>query len=552
VDAARVKRRGTGVARVLLAVLSGLGAAASFEPLGWVVLLVPSVAGLSLAVHRLRGRRAFGTGLAFGLSFMGALLPWIQVIGVDAWIGLSFLQALFFGLLGVLLGRVQRLPVWPLWASCCWVLAELLRSTVPWGGFPWGRLAFATVDTPLAAAMPWLGSSGTSALVALLGTTAAWLVMERRWRRPRGLVAAALALLVAATPALAGAGSPDTEQGPTVRVAAVQGNVPGKGMDAFAERRAVLDNHVRATHELAARVDAGATERPDFVVWPENSTDIDPFDDASVHADIQGAVDAIGVPVLVGAMIGGPGPVDVRNQGIVWSPGSGPGESYSKTHPVPFGEYIPHRAQLAQLFERLDQIPRDMVPGTEPGLLDLAGTPVGDVICFEVAYDGVVHDVVDGGAELLVVQTNNATYMDTGQIEQQFATARLRALETGRWVVVVATNGVSGIIAPDGTVVERAPVKETAVLESDVPLRDGLTPALRFSRWWELALLLVAAGAVSASLAQDRRARRAVRPAAAVTTPATAPTSTPTSTRSSSAPEREAAPVDPAGAGGAR
>ena len=114
------------------------------------------------------------------------------------------------------------------------------------------------------------------------------------------------------------------------------------------------------------------------------------------------------------------------------------------------------RAQLAQVFERLDQIPRDMVPGTEPGLLDLAGTTIGDVICFEVAYDDTVRDVAGAAgrraAGMLVVQTNNATYMGTGQVEQQFAIARLRAVETGRSVVVVATNGVSGVVGPDGAV----------------------------------------------------------------------------------------------------
>jgi apolipoprotein N-acyltransferase len=149
-----------------------------------------------------------------------------------------------------------------------------------------------------------------------------------------------------------------------------------------------------------------------------------------------------------------------------------------------------------------------MVPGTEAGVLDLAGTTIGDVICFEVAYDGVVHDVIDGGAELLVVQTNNATYMGTGQVEQQFAIARLRALETARYVVVVATNGVSGIIAPDGTVVERAPTRETAVLEMDVPLRTGLTPAVRLSPVLEMGLVLLGALAVSASIFLDRRAAR--------------------------------------------
>jgi apolipoprotein N-acyltransferase len=279
-------------------------------------------------------------------------------------------------------------------------------------------------------------------------------------------------------------------------------------MDAFSERRAVLDNHVAATHDLAARIAEGGTEQPDFVLWPENSTDIDPFQDPSVYSDIQGAVDAVGVPVLVGAMVDGPGPHDVRNEGIVWQPGTGPGETYAKTHPVPFGEYIPMRDQLAKLFERLDQIPRDMVPGTEPGVLDLAGTTIGDVICFEVAYDGLVHEVVDGGAGLLVVQTNNATYMGTGQVEQQFAIARLRAIETSRYVVVVATNGVSGIVAPDGGVVERAPTRQTEVLEAELPVRTVLTPGVRFGRWVELALTAVALGAVAWSVVADRRRTR--------------------------------------------
>ncbi|HET6562361.1 MAG TPA: apolipoprotein N-acyltransferase [Marmoricola sp.] len=496
--------------RVLLAVASGLLAGLAFEPLGWSLLLVPAVAGLSLALRGVRGKRAFGTGLLFGAAFMGLLLPWLQVIGVDAWIGLSVLEAAFYGLLGLALVRVSTLPAWPVWAAACWVAVDALRSVVPWGGFPWGRLAFATVDTPLASAMAWVGTSGTSFLVALLGTTLAWLLVEGRGSVRTAVLATAAVVAAAALPALLPA--QDQDPSGTARVAVVQGNVPGEGMDAFSERRAVLDNHVRATQELAARIDAGETERPDFVLWPENSTDIDPFQDPTVHADISGAVDAVGVPVLVGAMVTGPGPVDVRNQGIVWEPGTGPGQSYSKTHPVPFGEYIPMRAQLAQLFERLDQIPRDMVPGTEPGILDLGGTTVGDVICFEVAWDGLVHDVVEGGAELLVVQTNNATYMGTGQVEQQFAIARLRAVEAGRYVAVVATNGVSGIIAPDGSVVERAPVRETVVLEADVPLLTHVTVGIRVARWVEALLVALALGAVVVATVRSRRRRTPSRP----------------------------------------
>jgi apolipoprotein N-acyltransferase len=498
--------------RLALAAASGLAAAASFEPVDLPVLLVPAVAGLSLAVRGSRGRpgfgATFGAGLVFGLAFMGALLPWLQVIGVDAWIGLSVLQASFFGLLGVVLSRLERLPWWPLWAACCWVAVELLRSVVPWGGFPWGRLAFATIDTPLAAATRFVGTSGTSFLVALLGCTLAWLFLDGRRHRGRAVAAAAGVLVLAAAPAVLPTGLPAPDAGETVRVAAVQGNVPGEGMDAFSERRAVLDNHVRATLDLADRIGSGRSEPPDFVLWPENSTDIDPYEDDTVYSDIQGAVDAVRVPTLVGAMVSGPDEsIDVLNQGIVWEPVTGPSDSYSKTHPVPFGEYIPMRSQLARLFERLDQIPRDMVPGTEPGVLDLAGTTVGDIICFEVAWDGIVHDVVDGGAELLVVQTNNATYMGTGQVEQQFAISRLRAMETGRYVVVVATNGVSGIIAPDGSVVSRAPVRETAVLEEDVPLRTEVTPGVRLSRWLEAGLVLAALGALLVGVLRQRRSR---------------------------------------------
>ena len=407
-----------GPVRVTLAALSGALAACSFEPVALPWLLPLAVAGLVLAVHGVRGRAAFGIGAAFGATHMLLLLPWLRVIGTDAWIGLSLLEASAYAVLGLALGRVQRLRAWPLWAAACWAAAEWLRATIPWGGFPWGRLSFAVVDTPVAPLLALLGAAGTSYVVALLGTTLAHVVLVARPRPLRAAAAGLAALLV--VPVLAGAAALAPEPDTTGRlgVAAVQGNVPGEGMEAFAERRAVLDNHVAATLGLAAAVDAGTSEQPELVLWPENSTDIDPFRDPTVRADIQRAVDAVAAPTLVGAMVDGSAPGDVLNQGIVWLPGEGPTDRYSKQHPVPFGEYIPMRDQLARFFERLDQIPRDMVPGTEPGVLDVAGTTIGDLICFEVAYDDLVREVVDGGARLLVVQTNNATYMGTGPVRR--------------------------------------------------------------------------------------------------------------------------------------
>jgi apolipoprotein N-acyltransferase len=503
--------------RLALAVIAGVAVAVAFEPVALFLLLPVGVAGLSLLLQGLRPREGFLVGAVFGTTFMLALLPWLQIIGGDAWLLLSVLQGAFYGLLGAGGALVQRLRWWPVWTAMLWVAVEALRSTVPFGGFPWGRLSFATVDTPAASLFAYVGSAGTTFVVALVGTALAWAVLEARRTPVRGMAAVLLPTLVVALGGVYTPWAPGPEETPDrhVSVAAVQGNVPGEGMDAFAERRAVLDNHVLATHELAAAIAAGG-ERPDLVIWPENSTDIDPFADPTVYDDIQGAVDAVGVPVLVGAMVSGEGPADVFNQGIVWEPGTGPVEQYSKTHPVPFGEYIPFRDVLSPYIRRLDQIPRDMVPGTEPGILTMGETTIGDVICFEVAYDDVVRDVVAGGAEMLVVQTNNATYMGTGQIEQQFAISRLRAIETNRYVVVAATNGVSGVIAPDGRVVERAPVRSQSVLLHSLPLHDATTPAMRWAPGVELLLSLGAAVSVSTALWVNYRRRRAAAATAGV------------------------------------
>ncbi len=256
-----------------------------------------------------------------------------------------------------------------------------------------------------------------------------------------GLVLAAFVLPVG----LAGA------QG-QVTVAAVQGNVPGEGLTAFDERRAVLHNHAAATRDFAAKVDAGQAPKPDFVVWPENSTDIDPFQDRSAFEEIDGAVKAIGVPVLVGAVLDGPDPDHVQNIGIVWSPKTGPGEQYVKQHLVPFGEYIPFRGVLTHLIGRLKEIPEDFAPGDRVGVLHIGGTTIGDLMCFEVAYDDLVRSIVQDGGQVIVVQTNNATYAGTGQLDQQFAISRYRAIESGRQVVVASTDGISGFFAGDGTV----------------------------------------------------------------------------------------------------
>jgi apolipoprotein N-acyltransferase len=307
---------------------------------------------------------------------------------------------------------------------------------------------------------------------------------------------------------LLGLSVPLPTDGPSTTAALVQGGVAEAGLDFLGEREEVLRNHVEATQKLASDVAAGRVPEPDLVIWPENASDIDPFTDPGAFDLIDGAVRDVGVPVLVGAVLDGPGPDYVSNAGIVWSPETGPGERYVKRHPVPFGEYIPFRGQLSGLISRLDQIPRDFFAGSRPGVLDVGPVRVGDVICFEIAYDGLVRDVVDQGARVLVVQTNNATYNGTGQPEQQLAMSRLRAVEHGRAVLVAATSGISAVVTPDGEVQSRSGELTAETLVAEVPLRGSRTVATRLggAPEWVLAGLGLAAAALAGLRA--RRVRR--------------------------------------------
>ncbi len=508
-------------ARIAGAALCGLLLALAFAPHDWWWALPLAVAGFTACCRGLRPPAGFVVGLVFGVCFVLLLMPWLRVIGSDAWVALSVLEAVFYGLLGAVLTLVVRLPLWPVWAAAAWVGAEQLRSTIPFGGLPWGRLAFALGDTPMAAYARLGGVALLTAAAALLSNLLLALVDQlasgRLIRREpdgragsavaaAGYIAAAVAVVaVGAVLPLTGPGSPQ------VVVAAVQGNVPGSGLTAFSERRAVLDNHTEATHQLAADVRNGTVPAPNLVIWPENSTDIDPFSDPAARASIQSAVSDIGAPTLVGAVVDGPDANHVQNMGVVWDPTSGPGERYVKRHPVPFGEYIPFRDLLTKFIDRLSQIPKDFARGTRPGVLRLGDTTIGDVICFEVAYDGLLRDVVNGGAQLVVVQTNNATYLGTGQLAQQWEITKLRAIELGRTVVVASTDGISGMVGPDGTVLAQSQPATRALLVQPVTLDSGVTPAVRYGSVIEWTTSLVAICAAVAGVFLGRR-RRSVEP----------------------------------------
>jgi apolipoprotein N-acyltransferase len=551
----RARRRGLGM-RFVMAAVAGLAVGLSWQPYGFWPLLLVGLPAFTLAVsgaeparaprlsnsapatipglskgHASRAlsrakdigsralslwagsdsvtlRQSFVLGYVFGFVMLAVTINWVHVLGV--WIALILIafESLFFGLLGMALHLTSRLRAWPLAAACCWVMIEFAYSRIPFGGFGWTRLAYAAVDTPLAGFLPIIGVAGVSFLVALIGQVPAWVVVgsgAKGSRAGRRLAAAAVGsvVLVVTGLGLTSLRPQPAMAGESVNVGIVQGNVPGRGIEALGRMRSVTNNHLSETVNLIARSRLGEEAIPDFILWPENSTDIDPTKDQITLRTVQAAAEIAGRPILVGAVMAGPGEDERQTSALWWDPERGITARYDKRNLVPFGEWIPFRDQLLPLLPILHEVGAQSISGTEPGVmrvaLDNRTIAIGDVICFELAYDKTVYSALTGGAQLLLVQSNNATYGGTGQIEQQFAITRARALEARREIAVATTNGVSGLIDARGRIVVRTDEFTAASTVVAMPLRSQITPAVRLAPW--IDRLLAAAGLLCCVLA---------------------------------------------------
>ena len=530
------------LARLVVTIVAGWLLFASFPPKNWWWGAVVAFALLAWVLTRpattLVG--GLGYGFLFGLVFYLPLLPWIStLVGVMPWFVLATASAVFPGLFGLFAVVVRRLPGWPIWFAVVWAAQEWLKSIVPFGGFPWGSVAFGQAEGPLLPLVQLGGVAVLSTAIVLVGCSLTALALEIvRWLRTSGQargraggrgvpsrtattdpatetatanaadppppavvlpgVCICLVLLAAVVVSLhvrqAGAGSGGE---PAVTVAAVQGNVPRLGLDFNAQRRAVLDNHVRETLRLAEDVRAGVAPQPQFVIWPENSSDIDPFVNTDAGQEIQDTAAAIGAPILVGTVLDVPGRMqetpEYTNTVIVWDPVTGPADRHDKEIVQPFGEYLPMPWLFRHLSGYADRAGH-LVPRKSSDVVHIAGVPVGVATCWEVIFDREPRKAVLNGAQLLAVPSNNATFNKT-MSEQQLAFAKVRAVEHDRYVVVAGTTGISAVIAPDGGELARTDFFEPAYLDAQVRLKTRLTPATRWGpimQW----VLVWSAGAV--------------------------------------------------------
>jgi apolipoprotein N-acyltransferase len=532
-DAPQPERTSTTRARVLrfrdavidrlpqlsVAIVAGVLLCVSFPPFSWWFLAVVAFGLMAWVLTRESTTTAggFGYGFLFGAAFYLPLLPWVGgFVGAVPWIGLSLVQALWPALFGAAAILVRRLPGWPLWFAGLWSAQEWLKSTVPFGGFPWGVVAYSQTDGPLLPIAQLGGAPLLSFAVALVGFAAAAIVVEvvRRTRSAGpatagsaavvvpGVCISAVLLTAALTwpyPRHSAVGAGDDR---AITVAAVQGNVPRLGLDFNAQRRAVLDNHIRETLRLAEDVRAGRAPQPLFVIWPENSSDIDPLANADAREQISNTAAVINAPILVGGVVAAPGysgdnPVST-NSVIVWNPGTGPADRHDKQIVQPFGEYLPWRGFFRHLSSYADRAGY-FVPGRGNGVVHAADVPIGVTTCWEVIFDRASRAAVRNGAQLLAVPSNNATFTEA-MSRQQLAFARLRAVEHDRYVIVAGTTGISAVIAPDGREIARTSFFEPAYLDTQVRLKTQLTAATRWGPYIEALLIAIGVGAVVAAI----------------------------------------------------
>ena len=504
-----------------LAAISGWLVYLSYEPIGhwWAAVLGIALLWLTLIPWPRRATAALGMageaqerpsarfgaliGFTHGLFCYLFLLPWVgEFVGAMPYIALAITMALYAlatGAFGVLVARWRfGAFAFPL----VYLAVEFVRSSWPFGGFAWVRLAWGQINGPLAALSAWGGPALVTVAAAFIAVAFISL-LDGSSRRP----AAAAIILPLAAGLIANTGvGKDSSTVDEARVGAVQGNVPRMGLDFNEQRRAVLSNHVNETLRLAEDAKESG-EKLDMVFWPENASDVNPFADKEAEALVGAAVRGVDTPLLVGTLTRDD--VGARNTMVVFDPETGPGERHDKRFLQPFGEYMPMR-DFFRNFSDLVDLAGDFKPGSDNGVVHMGGIPVGVATCYEVAEDEAYRMAVRGGAQILSTPTNNATFGFTDMTYQQLAMSRMRAIETDRAVVVVATSGVSAIVHPDGHVSQQTEIFEPAHLAETLPLRTGTTPAVRFGQVLEWLLVAAGAALMIAAAVSARRSGRGV------------------------------------------
>jgi apolipoprotein N-acyltransferase len=402
-------------------------------------------------------RKKVLSSFLFAVTLNLIVLHWSSTfVGSLPWVILAVGMSIFY--LPLALVSKWGMTAYPL----LYILLEELRNRFPFGGFGWVRVAYTQADSPFSKIAAIGGASALSALTLLIALII-FFVTQRRISAITFLPF--LLILIPVNLSTSG----------NATVLMIQGNVPTLGLDFNSRAKAVFNNHFEKTQEEIAK-----DPNVDFILWPENSVDVDPF----LNTDVNASLNSIQQPLIIGAILNKGN--SLYNTSILWG-GELP-DTYIKQHLTPFGEYIPLRS-LARIISPLVDEVEDFSPGDGGKTFSIGEIKVAPVICYELIDDDLLRQAA-ADSNILAVQTNSATFGMSAESAQQLSITRVRAIEHGRNIASVSTTGYSAIINSSGKVVEQTAMGSADSIRAEVGLIEGQTPRDAAGDWALIGVLV--------------------------------------------------------------
>jgi apolipoprotein N-acyltransferase len=461
--------------KIFLGSVAGVLMARSFSYTDTWILLPMGIAVWWAGTHKRQLSDYLFFSFSLSIAFWFARLSWLSLVGIDAYIILALLMALITGSIGYFMYKVKDLPLPFVWYGLLFISMETILDYIPFGGFPWGKIAYDSADAPWANLMPYGSSSLVAAAILLIS---ALMIPSLGFVLQKAFAASIVFVIAIAAFSLflQDLDKRDIKSAGKIDLALIQGSVPRVGLSFNEQKMEVLKYHIKETDNLLANT----SQNFDAILWPENSIDVDPFLNQEAGDLIKNVLKNYDKPLLSGAVL--QNNESLSNSVILWDPVDlNVVDSYEKMYLVPFGEYLPFRELLSKYIKRFSLIPQDFIPGNNPNNISVNNAVISPVICFEIAWNDNIFKQIENGGELISVHTNNATYAFSNQLEQQFMITRIRAMETGRDIVVTATTGVSAHINRYGEVVwsSKEFVPQSKIVTPS--LYSDITPAVKYN-----------------------------------------------------------------------
>ena len=420
----------------------------AFEPVAkwWLAPIAIALHMYAISTTKRKNLSAF----LFAFTFNLLSLHWTSTfVGSTPWIILAIGLSLFYLPLA-LIGR------WGIASySLIFIIVEEVRNHFPFGGFGWLRIAYSQADSPYAQFASRGGAIALSALTVLIGSFIYYLFNKRIKLL---LLLPGLLLLIPNQVSVVGETS----------ALLVQGNVPQLGLDFNSRAKEVFNNHVKES-----MIALKGNYNVDFIVWPENSVDVDPYTNKDVFEQLQ----SFDTPLIVGAIVRKS--EKLLNTSILWQKANQ--EIYVKQHLTPFGEYIPLRSIASKISPLANEV-EDFSPGNRQKTFIVGQARIAPVICFELIDDEILSKAAKD-SNILVVQTNSATFGTSAESAQQLSISRIRAIEHSRNILSVSTTGYSAVIDYNGRVLQKTSMATAEHLHATVELINQQSLRDRAGNW---------------------------------------------------------------------